>query len=126
MENANLPRPFLIEFNGQFVVNPRSNTDMEFDGRVPASVGDRQDAAVFRLEDGILRKADENNGPMMFFGRFVIEPLAYMPMPVYWFPQRGQVQPTTFTGDEGSPQVFNCRGILGRYCMVTIFQSDYE
>jgi hypothetical protein len=114
MANADLSRPFLIEINGQFVVNPPLDVDMDQGGRVQARVGDRQDAAVLKLEDGILRKADENSGPMQFLGRFIVEPLIYMPMPVYWVPQREQVKQCTFTGDESSPQTINCEGIFGR------------
>ena len=114
MANANLFRPFLIEINGQFVVNPPLNTDMDNAGRVLASVGDRREAAVFKLEDGILRKADENNGPMKFLGRFIVESLAPMPEPVYWVPEHEQVKRWSFTGDESSPHTLECEGIFGR------------
>ncbi|KAG9197906.1 hypothetical protein G6514_000745 [Epicoccum nigrum] len=110
MENQNLSRPFLIEFDGQFVVNPPLNAQEEHEGRVPARVGDRRDAAVFKLEDGLLRKADDGIGPMQFFGRFVAEPLAYIPMPVYWISSPDQVQRTVFIGDESSPQALECSG----------------
>lgn len=127
MANANLSRPFIIEFNHQFVVNPTSNASLEDEGRAPASVGpDRRDAAVFKLEDGFLRRVDENNGPPAFLGRFVVEPLAFMPMPVYWILQRNMVQPCTFTGDESSPEMLKSNGILGRCPIVLVFGSDYE
>ncbi|KAF7681050.1 hypothetical protein GT037_000026 [Alternaria burnsii] len=109
MENQNLSRPFLIEFNGQFVVNPRMDDNMAFDGRVPASVGDRSNAAVFELSEGYLRKVG-GQGPPMHFGRFVVEPLAFMPMPVYWIPEQSMVQPCNYTGEENSPRIFESRG----------------
>ncbi|KAG9193000.1 hypothetical protein G6011_11734 [Alternaria panax] len=109
MANENLSRPFLIEFNGQFVVNPRPTDDMAFEGRIPASTGDRRDAAVFKLENGFLLKAD--SGPMpLHFGRFRIEPLALMPMPVYWIPQRDMVQQCAYIGEESSPETFQSSG----------------
>ena len=115
MENIDLSRPFLIEINGQFVANPPSNTDNE--DRVQASVGDRRDAAVFKLEQGVLRRADENNGPLRFLGRFVVEPLIYAPLPVYWVTQPQMVKRCNFTGDESSPQTLNCEGIFARCYM---------
>lgn len=126
MANENLSRPFLIEFNGQFVVNPPPNAERDFGGRVPASVGGRPDAAVFLLEDGILRSVNRDDNPLQFLGRFVIEPLAFMPMPVYWMPQRDQVKRCIFTGDESSPQVFKSEGILDIGYMVIILESDYK
>ena len=113
MANANLSRPFIIEFNGQFVLNSPWNTDIDNEGRVQASVGDRRDAAVFKLDDGILHKAD-GNGPMRFLGRFIVESLVPMPEPVYWVPEHEQVKRWSFTGDESSPHTLECEGIFGR------------
>ncbi|CAG5150730.1 uncharacterized protein ALTATR162_LOCUS2756 [Alternaria atra] len=109
MENANLPRPFLIEFNGRFVANPPMDDSMEdLGGRVPAKVGDRKDAAVFTLRDGYLCKAGQNQE--MTFGRFKIEPLAFMPMPVYWMLNRNMAQPCKYNGEENSPKLFESSG----------------
>ena len=111
MENANLPRPFLIEFNGRFVANPPMDDSMEdLGGRVPAKVGDRKDAAVFTLRDGYLCKAGQNQE--MTFGRFKIEPLAFMPMPVYWMLNRNMAQPCKYNGEENSPKLFESSGTL--------------
>jgi hypothetical protein len=110
MANQNLSRPFLIEFNGQFVVNPKMDDNMAFDGRIPASIGDRANAAVFELHNGVLHKAG-GQGPPMHFGRFRIEPLAFMPMPVYWIPQREMVQQCNYGGEEDSPTVFESSGM---------------
>ncbi|KAL1799663.1 hypothetical protein ACET3X_000005 [Alternaria dauci] len=109
MYGQNLPRPFLIEINGKFVANPDpAQMNETSDGRVPAVMGDRGNAAVFEFRDGSLRKT---GGPdALHFGRHRIEPMAFMPMPVFWIAQREMAQECMFEGDEESPTGFKCAG----------------
>jgi hypothetical protein len=124
MENANLARPFLIEFNGRFVAHPPMDNSMEdLGGRIPAKVGDRKDAAVFTLRNGYLSQAGPNQE--MTFGRFKIEPLAFMPMPVYWMLNRDMAQPCTYSGEESSPKLFESSGTL-HLCNHILAQSSFR
>ncbi|CAN9090272.1 unnamed protein product [Alternaria alternata] len=101
---ANLPRPFLIELDGQFVANPRMSGEMDEYTKIPASIGDRANAAIFELRDGYLRRL---GGPEpLHFGRFFVEPPLYGPLPLYWIANRNQVRPSQYIGDEDSPQTF--------------------
>ncbi len=82
---AHIPRPFTIEFNGRFVINPpKEHTE---DEGIEAVIGDREDAAVFNLMEGYLRCGDS-----FVMGRYTVEPRAYMPMSVYWSKERGMIQ----------------------------------
>ncbi|CAN9146300.1 unnamed protein product [Alternaria alternata] len=105
---ANLPRPFLIELDGQFVANPRMSGEMDEYTKIPASIGDRANAAIFELRDGYLRRL---GGPEpLHFGRFFVEPPLYGPLPLYWIANRNQVRPSQYIGDEDSPQTFEMAG----------------
>lgn len=105
---ANLPRPFLIELDGQIVANPRMSGEMDEYAKFPASIGDRANAAVFELRDGYLGRL---GGPQpLHFGRFFVEPPLFGPLPLYWIANRDQVRPCQYIGEEDSPQTFEMAG----------------
>lgn len=99
MEGVHIIRPFTIDVNGQCVINPpRAARE---DAQIPFMVGDREDAAIFKLYDGYLT----SNYHIM--GHFHAEPSDFIAMGVYWFPKeaRSIVQPCFMSGNEDEPKI---------------------
>ncbi|XP_014551825.1 hypothetical protein COCVIDRAFT_78234, partial [Bipolaris victoriae FI3] len=95
MYPATFYQPFLMEVNGRFVVNPPQDDDE----RHPSKLGDRSDAAVFKISNGYLRIGDR------FMGRLVFEPKAFMPMQVVWMKDSQDVQQCQTSGAEEEPKL---------------------
>jgi hypothetical protein len=98
MEKGTLTRPFIMEVNGKFVVNPpKSLEDDEYVN--PSRLGARTDAAVLKLTDGYLNSGE------YYMGRLQLEPRAYMPMGVFWTKWKDTVQPCQCHGSEENPEL---------------------
>jgi hypothetical protein len=95
-ETAHFDRSFTIEVNGRFVVNPPKDSEDEW---ILAKVGDRSDAAVFKLEAGYLSSGD------LYMGRFHIESTAYIPKKVFWVKDHHLVQQCQNSGTEKEPEL---------------------
>jgi hypothetical protein len=95
---AHIPRPFIIEIGGRFVINPpKEHTEDEV---TEAVIGDRDDATVFNLTESYLRCGDS-----YVMGRYTVEPRAYLPMSVYWLKERGMIQQCKNTGTQEEPKL---------------------
>jgi len=73
MSKATLEQSFLIEIDGQFVSKPLGYGPEGYGDAAggQATVGGRDDAAVFTLQDGYLRT--ETDTGLMFLGRDIHE-----------------------------------------------------
>ncbi|KAI4661498.1 uncharacterized protein J4E88_010946 [Alternaria novae-zelandiae] len=89
MPNTNLTRRFLIELNGQFVSKVddtgTANLAAQREEKSPASMGDRNQAAIFTLQNGLLLC---NSGvTLLALGRLLDEEDKFEAMPMYWAEQ---------------------------------------
>ena len=102
MAKTNLNQRFLIELNGQFV-STLSNTEManltaNHQEKYPVNMGDREQAAIFTLQNGLL--LCDNGVTLLVLGRWMQEEATtFDPLPMYWASQFDKVQSVQYTGD---------------------------
>ncbi|KAI4656311.1 hypothetical protein J4E93_001030 [Alternaria ventricosa] len=107
MAKTNLDRRFLIELNGQFV-SSLSDTETAYlaanwQEKYPVSMGDRDKAAVFTLENGLLLSRNEVS--LLVVGRLMDEEDKFDPRPMYWAEQFHRVKSVQYTGDGDDVQL---------------------
>ena len=96
-KNTNLNRRFLIEINDQFVSRLLDKELADLEEKHPASMGERDQAAIFTLQNGLLLC---NNGvTLLALGRWMIEEDKFEPMPMYWTEQFEKVKSVQYTGE---------------------------
>jgi len=100
MAKTNLNRRFLIELNGQFVSQlvdtETANLAANREEKYPVSMGDRDHAATFTLQNGMLLC---NNGvTLLVLGRWIQEEDKFESMPMYWASQFDKVKLVQYTG----------------------------
>jgi len=102
MARTNLGQRFLIELNGQFVSalsdTETANLAANSEEKYPVSMGDREQAAIFTLQNGILLC---NNGvTLLVLGRWMQEEsTTFDPLPMYWASQFDKVKSIQYTGE---------------------------
>ena len=114
MAKTNLNRRFLIELNGQFVSNlsdtETANLAANREEKYPVSMRDREQAAVFTLQNGLLLSRNEVG--LLSVGRWTHETsTTFDPLPMYWASQFDKVQSVQYTGDGDEVQL-ECFGML--------------
>ncbi|KAI4626096.1 uncharacterized protein J4E87_004596 [Alternaria ethzedia] len=108
MAKTNLNRRFLIELNGQFV---RSLSDTETanlaanrEEKYPVNMGDRGQAAVFTLQNGLLLSRNEVG--VLVVGRWLQEAsTTFEPLPMYWASQFDKVKSVQYMGEGDDVQL---------------------
>ena len=113
MPNTNLTHRFLIELNGQFVSSlpdtETANLAAKREEKSPATMGDRNKAAVFTLQNGLLLC---NSGvTFLVLGRWMLDEDKFEAMPMYWAEQFDRVKSVQYTG-EGDDVELECFGML--------------
>ncbi|KAI4604998.1 hypothetical protein J4E83_010869 [Alternaria metachromatica] len=102
MAKTNLNRRFLIELNGQFVSTlsdtETANLAANREEKYPVNMGDREQAAVFTLQNGLL--LCNNDVSLLVLGRWIDEESSTLePLPMYWASQFDKVQSVQYTGE---------------------------
>ena len=102
MAKTNLNRRFLIELDGQFVSmlsdTETANLAANREEKSQASMGDREQAATFTLQNGLL--LCDSGVTLLVLGRWVgEESTAFDPLPMYWASQFDKVQSVQYTGE---------------------------
>ncbi|KAI4921580.1 hypothetical protein J4E90_000006 [Alternaria incomplexa] len=109
MANTNLTRRFLIELNGQFLSKlsdtETANLVAKREERHPATMGDRDQAAIFTLQNGLL------------LCRWMLEEDKFEPMPLYWAEQFDKVKSVQYTGEGEDVQL----GSFGMLAVLSIW-----
>ncbi|KAI4703745.1 hypothetical protein J4E89_009714 [Alternaria sp. Ai002NY15] len=103
MANTNLCRRFLIELNGQFVSKMTDNEAVNTEGKHQASMGNRDQAATFTLQNGLLLCND--GVTLLVLGRWMHEEDKFEPMPMYWAEQFDRVKSVQYTGEGDDVQL---------------------
>ena len=107
MGNTNLTRRFLIELNGQFVSklsdNETANLATKRNEKSPATMGDRDQAAIFTLQNGLLLCS--SGVFLLVLGRWMLEADKFEPMPMHWAGQFDRVKAVQYTGEGDDVQL---------------------
>jgi len=102
MAKTTLNRRFLIELDGQFVNNlfdtETANLTANREEKYPVSMGDREQAAIFTLQNGLL--LCDNGLTLLVLGRSIQEEsTTFDPQPMYWASQFNKVKSVQYTGE---------------------------
>ncbi|KAI4648354.1 uncharacterized protein J4E79_009976 [Alternaria viburni] len=99
--NTNLTRRFLIELNGQFVSTlsetETANLAAKREEKSQATMGDRDQAAIFTLQNGLLLCS--SGVTLLVLGRLMDEEEKFEAMPMYWASQFEMVKAVQYTGE---------------------------
>jgi len=108
MAKTNLNHRFLIEHNGQFVSNlsdtETANLTANREEKYPVNMGDRDHAAVFTLQNGLL--LSNNDVTLLVLGRWIQEEsTTFNPLPMYWASQFDKVKSVQYMGNGDDVQL---------------------
>lgn len=121
MGNTNLTRRFLIELNGQFVSklsdNETANLATKRNEKSPATMGDRDQAAIFTLQNGLLLCI--SGVTLLVLGRWMLEEDKFETMPMYWASQFEMVKSVQYTGEGEDVQL----GSFGMLAVLSIWRD---
>ena len=100
MANTNLNHRFLIELNGQFVSklsdDETANLAADREEKNAASIGGRDQAATFALQNGLLLCI--SGVTLLVLGRWMLEEDKFETMPMYWASQFDRLKSVQYTG----------------------------